>query len=189
MENAQAQDLATRVNDALERIESASECELKAAATEALTSMLALYGEAFARIIGLLAVSGENRLIDSLAADELIAHLLVLHGRHPADLAQRVRNALDEVRPYLASHGGEVELLGIAEGVVQVRMRGSCGGCRSSESTLKGTIEEAVCRLAPEIVRVDAVGDAERDGGAETVFVPVSALAVRARTVEPARVP
>ena len=46
--------------------------------------------------------------------DELVAHLLLLHGLHPVPVRERVLGALDEVRPYLATHGGGVELLDVS---------------------------------------------------------------------------
>ena len=72
--------------------------------------------------------------------------LLLLHGLHPLDLEARVRQALDKVRPYLRSHGGNVELLGVDEGVVRLRLEGSCHGCPSSAATMRQTIEEAILR-------------------------------------------
>ena len=68
--------------------------------------------------------------------DELVAHLLLLHGLHPVPVRERVRGALDEVRPYLVAHGGGVELLGVADGVVRLRLEGACNGCPSSALTL-----------------------------------------------------
>ena len=52
-------------------------------------------------------------------------------GSIPPILESRVEQALERVRPYLRSHGGNVEMLGIAEGVVRLRMLGSCNGCPS----------------------------------------------------------
>ena len=76
--------------------------------------------------------------LERLVEDELVASLLVLHGLHPKDTETRVVEALDEVRPYLGSHAGGVELLGVdPEGVVHLRLEGSCDGCPSSTMTVK----------------------------------------------------
>jgi Fe-S cluster biogenesis protein NfuA len=72
-----------------------------------------------------------------------------------------VRQALDDVRPYLGSHGGDVELLGIDDGVARLRLGGTCNGCPSSTVTLRSAIEEAVMRAAPELERIHAEGVAE----------------------------
>jgi len=76
-------------------------------------------------------------------------------------LETRVREALAEVRPYLESHGGDVELLDIDDGVVRLAMRGSCDGCASSTMTLKLAIEEAIQRAAPDVEEIVAEGTVE----------------------------
>jgi Fe-S cluster biogenesis protein NfuA/nitrite reductase/ring-hydroxylating ferredoxin subunit len=106
---------------------------------------------------------GENsgRAFEVFAEDELVSHLLLLHGLHPLDVETRVVRALEEVRPYLQSHGGNVELLGIEEGLARVRMEGSCDGCPSSAVTLKLAIEEAVLKAAPDLEGIEAEGVTE----------------------------
>ena len=76
-----------------------------------------------------------------------------------------MRGALDEVRPYLASHGGDVELLGVEDGVVRLRLEGSCNGCPSSAMTLKLAIEEAIARAAPDVERDRGRGRRRRRSG------------------------
>ena len=66
-----------------------------------------------------------------LAADPLVGGLLVLHDLHPDDVGLRIEVALEEVRPYLASHGGGVQLLGVADGVAHLQLEGACDGCGS----------------------------------------------------------
>jgi Fe-S cluster biogenesis protein NfuA/nitrite reductase/ring-hydroxylating ferredoxin subunit len=87
-----------------------------------------------------------------------VEHLLLLHGVHPVSVEQRVRDALEGVRPYLGSHGGDVELLAVEDGVAHVRMQGSCEGCPASAMTLKLAIEDAVLKAAPDVDRVEAAG-------------------------------
>jgi Fe-S cluster biogenesis protein NfuA len=88
--------------------------------------------------------------------DELVASLLVLHDLHPKDTETRVVEALDQVRPYLGSHAGGVELLGIDQGgVVHLRLEGSCDGCPSSVQTVKLAIERAIEEAAPEVTAVE----------------------------------
>ena len=52
--------------------------------------------------------------------------------------------ALDSVRPYMESHGGDVELLGIEDGVARMRLVGHCKGCPASEATLELAIKKAL---------------------------------------------
>ena len=93
--------------------------------------------------------------------DEVVGGLLLLHGLHPLDLEARVRQALEDVRPYLRSHGGNVELLGIDDGVVRLRLQGSCHGCPSSAVTMQQTIEEAILGKAPDVTAVEVEGVTE----------------------------
>ena len=99
--------------------------------------------------------------VERLVADDLVGSLLILHGLHPLDLEARVVAALDSVRPYLGSHGGDVEVLGIDEdeGVLHLRMLGSCDGCPSSSVTLQQAVKQAIEEAAPEIVHIDVVDD------------------------------
>ncbi len=118
-------------------------------ATELVSELLDMYGEGLSRIVAAGAIPVE---------DDLVAHLLLLHGLHPVPLQERVTGALDEVRPYLLAHGGGVELLGTDDGVVRLRLEGACNGCPSSALTLKSAVEEAVMRAAPDVERIEAEG-------------------------------
>jgi len=120
-------------------------------ATELAQALLELHGEGLAKIV--------PRCEALPVEDELVTHLLVLHGLHPVPLDERVRGALDGVRPFLAQHGGDVELLGIEEGVVRLRLLGACHGCPSSSITLRQGVEEAIQRAAPDVERIEAEGE------------------------------
>jgi Fe-S cluster biogenesis protein NfuA/nitrite reductase/ring-hydroxylating ferredoxin subunit len=147
-------ELVARIEGVLEDLEALVDPAARALATEAVQALLDLYGEGLAHILA--HVPSPEALLD----DELVAHLLLLHGLHPVPVEQRVLGALDEVRPYLRSHGGDVELLGVSDGVAAVRLHGSCQGCPSSAMTLKLAVEEAVARAAPDVERVEAEGGA-----------------------------
>ena len=132
----------------------------RATAAEAVQGLLELYGEALARMMERAAGQGGAALLEAFAADELVSHLLLLHGLHPVDLETRVRRALEAVRPSLAAHGGSVDLLGLEGGVARLRLRGSCSGCPSSPVTLKLAIEEALQRAAPDLEGIEAEDEA-----------------------------
>jgi Fe-S cluster biogenesis protein NfuA len=124
-------------------------------ATELVQALLDMYGEGLAKIVTAGCVPVE---------DELVAHLLLLHGLHPVPLAERVTGALDSVRPYLAAHGGGVELVGVEDNVVRLRLEGACHGCPSSALTLKAAVEDAVMKAAPDVERIEAEGATEPSG-------------------------
>jgi Fe-S cluster biogenesis protein NfuA len=117
-----------------------------------------LYGAGLERVLTILHEGGHlgDDMLAALAADELVASLLLVHDLHPYDVQTRVEQALDSVRPYLGSHGGDVELLGVSEdGMVRLRLLGSCDGCASSSVTLKLAVEGAIEAAAPEIVGIE----------------------------------
>jgi Fe-S cluster biogenesis protein NfuA len=90
------------------------------------------------------------------AADELVASLLLVQDLHPEPLDDRVEGALESVRPFLARHGGDVELLALDDemGAVKLRLLGNCDGCPSSAATLRGAVEVAILEAAPEVTRI-----------------------------------
>jgi Fe-S cluster biogenesis protein NfuA len=79
--------------------------------------------------------------------------------RRPMRTAERVRAALDGVRPYLGLHDGGVEVLGTTPGgVVRLRLQGTCQGCPSSQVTVTDAIERAIVAAVPEVSGVDVQG-------------------------------
>ncbi len=125
-------------------------------ATAAVQGVVELYGAGLERIVEEIAARDDGEVAAALAGDELVAHLLLMHGLHPVPLEDRVSEALDSVRPYLESHGGSLKLLGIEGSAVRLRLQGSCSGCPSSSITLKLAIENAIRKSAPEIEEVIA---------------------------------
>ncbi len=74
------------------------------------------------------------------------------------DMVERVDNALDAIRPYLKTDGGDVKVLEVsADGVVKLELMGSCGSCPMSAMTLKAGIEESIRKAVPEITAVEAI--------------------------------
>lgn len=156
MEEALARESVGRVEALLGEIERLDDPAAREPAVELVQALLELYGQGLGRIVELIAEHDDGRLAEAMAGDELVAHLLLLHGLHPVPLEERVRSALDEVTPYLGSHGGGVELLAVEEDVVRLALQGSCSGCPSSTMTLKLAIENAIRKAAPEIERIEA---------------------------------
>jgi Fe-S cluster biogenesis protein NfuA/nitrite reductase/ring-hydroxylating ferredoxin subunit len=150
-------ELVAEVERLLEDLESLADPVARQGATGVVQALLELYGAGLERIVDAVAASADSEaLARAFADDELISHLLLLHGLHPVALEDRVLDALNEVRPYLESHGGNVELLEIDGPTVRLRLRGSCSGCPSSAMTLKLAIENAIQKAAPEIQEVVA---------------------------------
>jgi Fe-S cluster biogenesis protein NfuA/nitrite reductase/ring-hydroxylating ferredoxin subunit len=146
-----------------------------------------LYGEGLERVLDILYDLGrlDDTALAALAEDDLVSSLLLVHGLHPYDLMTRVENALESVRPYLGTHGGDVELLEVTpEGVARLRLLGSCDGCPSSSVTLSLAVEAAVEEAAPEITAIEV--DAPPDAGAVTApLISVDSLRSRLGSAEP----
>lgn len=122
-----------------------------------------LYGAALERMLD-TALATKPELAQAFAADDLVASLLLVHGLHPHGTERRVADALAAVRPYLGSHGGDVTLLGVTDGVVRLQLLGSCRSCPSSSVTLELAVQDAVRAAAPEICAIE-VASAEADAG------------------------
>ena len=145
-----------RIEQLLDELRSTAEPRACQRAEELLRLVTDLYGAGLERVLEIVrAASPES--IDTLADDELVGSLLLVHELHPRDLAARVEGALAEVRPLLARHAGDVELVDIDPGAAAVRIRllGSCDGCPSSAVTLQSAVERAILEAAPEIVTID----------------------------------
>jgi Fe-S cluster biogenesis protein NfuA len=151
-----------RIEQLLAELRAINEPRARETAEELVRSLLELYGGGIARMMEIVYESPlGGELFGRFAGDDLVASLLLLHGLHPESAEERIVRALDGVRPYLASHGGDVRLLGIADDVVHLRLEGSCHGCPSSTITMKLAIEKAIEEAAPEIVRIEVEGVAE----------------------------
>jgi Fe-S cluster biogenesis protein NfuA/nitrite reductase/ring-hydroxylating ferredoxin subunit len=149
----------------------------KERAEELVRLVADLYGSGLERLLSILYELGrlDDEALAALAADDLVSSLLLVHDLHPYDIVTRVEQALDNVRPYLGSHGGDVELLSVSEDVVRLRLLGSCHGCPSSSVTLKLAVEGAIEAAAPEIVRID-VDTGEQTPTASGPVIAVDAL-------------
>ncbi|HTV22153.1 MAG TPA: NifU family protein [Polyangiaceae bacterium] len=119
----------------------------------------ALHKEALTRMIRALKASpAAAPALREAAGDEVVYAVLRHHGILRPSLHERVDAALASVRPQLAAHGGDVELVALEPpDVVSVRLLGSCDGCSAAGLTMKAGVEKAIVDHAPEIRRVRVV--------------------------------
>jgi Fe-S cluster biogenesis protein NfuA len=144
-----------RVEALLERFNAfPSTTGARADAEELVHVISGLYGEGLQRLTQLLRETlGDPQaesVLEACCSDPLVASLLIAHGLHPVSLQKRVQRALDELRPKLQAQGAAVEIVGVDEDVVEVRLDGS--------ADLIPTIESAVYAAAPEVLEVRASG-------------------------------
>ena len=149
-------DIGAAIERKLAELQARAEPRVFEQAVELLQLVNELYGTGLAHVMA-IADRHAPELVGPITADELLASLLVANGLHPDDVNVRIARALESVRPFLAGHGGDVELLDVDErvGAVRLRLLGSCDGCPSSAVTLRMTVERAILDAAPEIGIID----------------------------------
>ncbi|MDQ6818800.1 MAG: NifU family protein [Actinomycetota bacterium] len=150
------------------RLESAGDSGTRELAEEIVSAIVQMYGAGLERIVGALLDAGEEgrQIAASMSEDPLVATLLLIHDLHPVPLEQRVQEALDSVRPYMESHGGNVELLSLDErGIARIHLRGSCSDCSASSVTLELAIKQALEQAAPDLEGLEVEGVAPQTIG------------------------
>jgi Fe-S cluster biogenesis protein NfuA/nitrite reductase/ring-hydroxylating ferredoxin subunit len=157
-----SEQLIERVQVLTAQLEEVQDLQARAVADELVAAVIQLYGAGLERIMAAV----DDELRGRLAEDGVVASLLLIHDLYPVDLETRVREALDSVRPYMESHGGDVELLAIEEGVAKLRLVGHCKGCPASEATLELAIKKALEETAPDLEGLEVEGVKEPPLGA-----------------------
>ncbi len=167
--------LPGRIESLLDGIAHAGGSEVGEQAEDLVAAVISLYGAGLARAVDLL----DEDTVRRLAEDELLANLLMLHDLHPDGVETRIQAALERVRPYLGSHAGGIDYLGVDEaGVAHLRLQGSCDSCPSSGETVRNAVERAVLEAAPEVSAIDV------EGVVETATNPGGLLQISTRRPE-----
>lgn len=135
-----------RVEALVDQVETLPDETARQAALELAQALLDLYGTALARIMTV----ADAPLAAALAADDLVGHLLLLHGLHPEDAAARITAALRRLRPHL--RGAEAELVAVHGGTARLRLRPPHGGRVTAAQ--RTAVAEAVRDAAPELAEV-----------------------------------
>jgi Fe-S cluster biogenesis protein NfuA/nitrite reductase/ring-hydroxylating ferredoxin subunit len=156
-------ELLDRVQELTEQVDALSDPRARELAQDLVATVVAMYGDGLRRIIETIEASrvAGATILDQLAQDGAVASLLLIHDLYPVSLQERVVEALDTVRPYMESHGGNVELLGIDDGVAKLALRGSCNGCAASRATLELAIKQALQEHAPDLAGLEVQGVTE----------------------------
>jgi nitrite reductase/ring-hydroxylating ferredoxin subunit/Fe-S cluster biogenesis protein NfuA len=133
------------------------------------TGIEELNAEAFKRLIrALKGDTGAAAALRGAVRDPLVYQVLLFHGIVKEPLEHRVARALEEVRPMLKQHGGDVELVAVKfPDTVEVRLVGSCQSCPSSGETLSEGVEKSIKALCPEITTVTRVSRGAPEVGAD----------------------
>ena len=159
-EHQAPEELVERVQELLGSLDEIADPVAQNRVQELVGAVLELYGAGLERILGVLADAGEPALPirDALLDDGIVASLLLIHGLYPITLEERVMQGLENIRPFLAGHGGNVELVSVEHGVARLRLQGSCDGCPASASTLENALREAIDEVAPDLLGLEVEG-------------------------------
>ena len=131
-------ELLARVEELSARAEQLDDPQARDLAAELVSAVIAMYGDGLERIVAVIRDSREAgaTILDELSQDGAVASLLLIHDLYPVGLRERVLEALETVRPYMESHGGDVELVELTEeGVALLSLQGSCHGCSASRAS------------------------------------------------------
>jgi Fe-S cluster biogenesis protein NfuA len=160
--------LLERVQELQDRLDSLGDSTTRNLAEELVSAVVQMYGAGLEGILERLLAGGEagEQIAVSLTDDPFLATLLLIHDLHPVSLEARVQEALDSVRPYMESHGGNVELLSLENGIARIHLRGSCSDCSASAVTLELAIKQALEQAAPDLegLEVEGVAPQTMDG-------------------------
>lgn len=149
-----------RIQELVEQIDALPNSPARILFQECLESVLAFYGHGLERILQLVANAGPDgeKIFASLIHDPAVRGLLLIHDLHPIDIETRLRDALDKVRPYLKSHGGNVELISLTNNVARLQLQGTCKSCASSTVTLELAIGHAIEEACPDLAGYEVEG-------------------------------
>lgn len=151
------EELAKRVDDAAQQV-SELDGPAKTAADELRAALEAVHRAGLVTIVRRMRADDRAReVLFELVDEPEVRLLLSLHGIIRADPLTEAKRVLDAVRPQLQSHGGDVELANVDEGVAYVRLSGACNGCSMSSVTLRNTVEEALVNNVPSIGKVEVL--------------------------------
>jgi len=148
------------IDSLVKEIEASADPAMRAKSAELLEAVMALHGTAIEKILEI--ARSKPGTLELLLRDELIASVLVLYDLHPLDLEARVRQAVETLR----AGGVQVEVAGIVDGAVRVRLRAE--GCGSAG--IRQRVEDAFYRAAPDLTTLII------EEAAAAAFVPVASL-------------
>jgi len=138
---------------------------------DCMEAALGFYGAGLKRILQVVSEDGPEgrKVFRDLIRDDVVKGLLLIHDLHPLNLEARLLEALDKVRPYLKSHGGNVELISLENDIARLRLQGTCQSCASSSVTLELAIRHAIEQACPDLVHFEVEGVAQDKSAASLI--------------------
>lgn len=167
------EELARRVDEATDRV-AELEAPAKSTAEDLKSAIEAVHRAGLVTIVRRMRADDRAReLLFELVDEPEVRLLLTLHKIIRADPMTEASRVLDTVRPGLQSHGGDVELVRIEDGVAYVRLQGACNGCSMASVTMRNGVEEALIENVPVINAVEVLPNEP-----SPTLIPLSAVRV-----------
>lgn len=162
-ENRSVEDLnqhTRRVQELVEQVNAMPDLAARALLQDCLQSVLELHGQGLARVLEIAEDGGPGRreVFDRLIQDSVVRGLLLIHGLHPVSLEVRLQEALNKLRPYMESHGGNVELISLENDFARLRLQGACKTCPSSSVTMELAVRHALEEACPDLMGFEVEG-------------------------------
>ncbi len=154
-----------RIGGLVQEIESIADPAVRSATKGLVQSLMALHGGAWENALDIVAQAGEPgmNIVGRLGRDPLVSSVLILYGLHPEDLEARVVKAVEKVRPQLRKQGCEVELAGVNDGAIRLRVETGSHTCGSTAKTIQAELEGAMYDAAPDLTSLVIEGLEDRD--------------------------
>ena len=157
--------LAQRVDEAIAEVQ-AMEPEMRARAMNLKSTIEEFHKVGLTHIVKSLKQDERGKqLLFELVDEPTVYALFAMHGLVRADLRTQVSRVIEMVRPYMQSHGGDVQLIDVRDKTVVVRLSGNCNGCSMSSVTLRNTVEESLKEHVPEIEKVEVADEEPEASG------------------------
>lgn len=172
--------LSETTSEALDRLLAHPNAEVRELTERLMAGVDTLHRGALVRIANLLDHYGH---LEQAIRDPVVGMLLDLYDLVPLAPEAQVERALEDIRPYIQSHGGQLEVLGVEDGVVRVRLAGSCAGCSGSAMTLKRGVEAALKEGMPGFAAME-VEEAE-PAPARPTFIALEQIRSTTAPVKP----
>ncbi len=152
-------EILPRISELAEQLANHDDPAVSESVVELLDWIDVFHANGIGRLVEMLREWRGDVLLEAVAADPVAGQLLHAYGLGDASDGEAARvavqAALGEVRPYLHSHGGDMEAVHIGDGGVRLKLHGSCDGCTGSDATILGQVEEALRKHWVDFRRVE----------------------------------
>ncbi len=175
IEEQQVRKQADEIERLIREIETITDPDLREKVVTLVQSLMALHAAGIERLMKIIRddVELSRSILNELANDNLVASLLLLYGVHPFSIEVRVEQALHRLRSNAILNSGNVELLGISDGIVKLQVQNQ-KNCQSSKQALRTAVEEALYEAAPDLTEIQFVEEAQKEPSVS--FVPLISL-------------